>query len=151
MIDRIIPIGASCIIVDGDCFAAQMVEHCLLEVPWIRLVGRVDNVNDIRKFLSKNGDLDVIFIGTGNYNTHAFEIASEIRDQVKCMVFIGEDNGSALRAFQVGGDHFLSRTLFCSNFSVKIGHLVAKTLQSGVLRVTEEKMRLPIQINKYIH
>ncbi|QPH38593.1 hypothetical protein [Pedobacter endophyticus] len=145
MIKPNIPI-ARCLIVDADCFAANKVEKCLVALPWIRLLGIVSDAGGARAVLSENQSLDVIFFGTGVNNAHAFEIAAALRDHVTCMVFIGDNNESALKAFQVGGDHFVQRRLLVSDFTKTLGELIIKKLDSAEkINVSNGNLWIPLQ------
>lgn len=151
MRNQIIPSVVNCLIVDGDGFAAERVESCLTEMPCLHLIGRVADATGAREILARHVDLDLIFIGTGSCNIHAFEIACELRDQVQCMVFTGDDNESALKAFQAGGDHFLLKPIRRSDFSDAIGQLIAKKLQFARVKTSEGKLWIPVQVNNYIN
>ncbi|GAA3956494.1 hypothetical protein GCM10022246_08030 [Pedobacter ginsengiterrae] len=149
MKDLNISTTTTCLIIDGDRYALDEMESYLTELPWIVLTGTATDVRGAREILSKNDNVDVVFLGTGACNSHAFEIARELRDRVRCMVFIGDDNESAWRAFQVGGDHFLQRPLTRSKLRTTVPTLIIETLQTEDWKVSQKNLWIPLHLDKY--
>lgn len=139
-------IVAKCLIIENDCSEAQKVRTLLEELPYIKVMGVATDICSAMEIVRRNQTLDMVVLGTGNKNLHAFDIAAALRDLVACMVFVGDDSQSALKAFGVGADHFFAKPLHYANFNLQVSDLIIKKLQGREIKVTSMNLRIPVQI-----
>lgn len=136
------------LIIDNDSITAGKVESLLEKIPFLNLLGTVISPHEALKVLTEKGRVDFVFLGTGQRNAHAFDIAIMLRNQVDCIIFLGDDNEAALNAFHAGGDHFLRSTLSDGEFCEEVVALVRRKLNHGRLKISQNLLWIPTQ---FIH
>lgn len=146
MINSIPLIIAKCLIIENDQADARKVKDLLDELPYIKVMGVVSDVFRAMEIIRHNQPPDMLVLGTGSNNLNAFDIAVAVRDMVACMVFVGEDSQSAIKAFNVGADHFFAKPLRGSDFNFMISKLIIKKLQPGEITVNNRELRIPVQV-----
>lgn len=144
---RYYPNVLNCLIVDADPDSAYELVALLKEIASLSILAQVADASCARQIISQDPTLDIVFFGTGKCNPHAFEIASILQTSIKCKVFIGDSNDSALRAFHAGADSFFKRPLQASVCEGKINSLIASKIQPGRFIASNAQLCIPLRIN----
>lgn len=146
MLNLVPSIIAQCLIVENGHLDANRVRHFLNRLPCVNVIGIATTSNEVRDIITQYQQLDIIIIGSGGSNSHAFEIARLLRERTLCMVVVGDDCQSALQALQTGADYFFVKPLHRVMFNSKIRDLLNIKLQKKEILVTDNSLRIPVQL-----
>ncbi|WP_412467274.1 LytR/AlgR family response regulator transcription factor [Pedobacter sp. KLB.chiD] len=116
----------SCVIVDDDPLLIELLEAYINDTPELTLAGSFNNASQAIQMLSKEQNIDFLFLDIKMNGISGIEAAVKLRDIVKYLIFITAYSQYAMDAHQVNADQFLLKPVDYSKFISCLNDLLAK-------------------------
>lgn len=124
-----------CVIVDDDPQFVFFLSTFVNDVPTLKLCGTYLDSQHAIDGIKESDEIDFLFLDIRMGNISGIEIAEQLRDKVKYIIFISASGKYALNALQVGGDHYLVKPVTFPKFLHTVNEVLKRNNSPKLLNV----------------
>ncbi|WP_231460237.1 MULTISPECIES: LytTR family DNA-binding domain-containing protein [unclassified Pedobacter] len=116
----------SCVLVDDDRTSLSLLKNYINQIPKLKMLGSFDSAAEAITYVRNADDeIDFLFLDIV-MDISGIDVAQILRDKVKYIIFITGYDGFALKAFNVGGDQYLTKPVQFSKFLETINQVLRR-------------------------
>ncbi|GGE61870.1 LytTR family two component transcriptional regulator [Pedobacter psychrotolerans] len=125
-----------CVVIDDEQHAIEVITDHITEMPGLTIFKTFTSPIQALTELSLNDDIDLLFMDIDMPGINGLELAKNIREKAKYLIFTTAHPDYALQAFDVQSDQYLLKPISFAKFALGIDRILKK--ESNNARAAKE-------------
>lgn len=115
-----------CVVIDDEQHAIEVITDHIAEMPGLTIFKTFTSPVQALTELSLNDDIDLLFMDIDMPGINGLELAKNIREKAKYLIFTTAHPDYALQAFDVQSDQYLLKPISFAKFALGIDRILKK-------------------------
>ncbi|WP_199119006.1 LytTR family DNA-binding domain-containing protein [Pedobacter sp. ASV28] len=128
-----------CVVIDDDDFAIDSMVDYISEMPGLGIYRTFNNPTLALNEIRVGDEIDFIFLDIEMPGISGLELAAQLRDKTRYLIFTTSHSGYALKAFNLNIDQYLLKPFSFADFAFKINYLLKNSTElSSKIQLAQE-------------
>lgn len=135
-----------CIVIDDEQHAIEVLTDHIAEMPGLTVFKTFTSPVEALREISVDDEVDLLFMDIDMPGINGIELAKNIRDKVKYLIFTTAHPDYALQAFDVQSDQYLLKPISFAKFALGIDRILKKETNNAKAATTEAEQPAALYI-----